>query len=328
MLQTSTTESMNNANKMDAIIDLITVAVNQKQMIYLFHHIRPDGDCLGSCFGLKKVIQDHFNYPHVFVVGSKIDTFNFLAFEFLAPADVKTDGLGIVIDVNQLTRVEGYDALAKLNTKICIDHHMAKCDFTTTINWTDHTFPAAAQMVIELVQKAQWTLLDDAATYLYLGLYTDTKRFLFSSCTPSTLMAAAFVWSKGAKWNFIHQQLNKQSSYILKIKQYIYEHYQTQDKVCWVYLDLKTQAKLNITNPLNANFPNVLENLDDNVIWIYFTQEKSDQIRCEFRSNACNVQQLAQKWGGGGHFYASGAQIKNEQTIADIIQDAIKLANS
>lgn len=45
--------------------------IQQFDSIVIFHHIRPDGDCLGSQFGLKELIKINFPNKKVFAVGDR-----------------------------------------------------------------------------------------------------------------------------------------------------------------------------------------------------------------------------------------------------------------
>ncbi len=60
-------------------------------------------------------------------------------------------------------------------------------------------------------------------------------------------------------------------------------------------------------------------------VWATFTETEDGKVVVELRSNDKNVNQIAVKYGGGGHLNASGATVDGWKTIDLIIEDLIKL---
>ena len=47
-------------------------------------------------------------------------------------------------------------------------------------------------------------------------------------------------------------------------------------------------------------------------VWVNFTEDAENNcVAAEIRSNSYNINQVAVKYGGGGHLNASGASLKN-----------------
>ena len=76
---------------------------------------------------------------------------------------------------------------------------------------------------------------------------------------------------------------------------------------------------------------NVIGNIRGCPIWVLFTRSPENFIRVEFRSHKVNVQQVAQKYGGGGHLHAAGARLENQsdftlcmQIVKDLDEAAAK----
>ena len=58
---------------------------------------------------------------------------------------------------------------------------------------------------------------------------------------------------------------------------------------------------------------NVIGNIRGCPAWILFTRAPEKYIRVEFRSHKINVQQIAAKYGGGGHLHAAGARLNDQE---------------
>jgi phosphoesterase RecJ-like protein len=57
-------------------------------------------------------------------------------------------------------------------------------------------------------------------------------------------------------------------------------------------------------------------------IWVNFTEDDQNKnVMCELRSNRYNINEIATKYGGGGHMFASGATLKNFKEAESMLQD-------
>ena len=59
-------------------------------------------------------------------------------------------------------------------------------------------------------------------------------------------------------------------------------------------------------------------------IWVNFT-ETDRGVLCELRSNRCNINPIAVKYGGGGHAKASGACVPDRETAMNMLRDLERL---
>ena len=77
------------------------IITNYKSIV-IFHHINPDGDCLGSQFGLKELIIDNFPEINVYAIGDSKNVLPFLDFKHdeIPSEEILTKSLGIVVDAN------------------------------------------------------------------------------------------------------------------------------------------------------------------------------------------------------------------------------------
>ncbi|QJG67273.1 bifunctional oligoribonuclease/PAP phosphatase NrnA [Mycoplasma phocoenae] len=295
--------------------------------IVIFHHIRPDGDCLGSQFGMKELIKENWPEKNVYTIGDNRGVYSFLDFKFDdLPKQKLENSLAIIVDANFKERLECREYLDNnyFTEVIRIDHHPNDDDLNASLVWVESESPAAAQQVAEIAYTLGWKVNQMAATYLFLGIYTDSVRLTTNLTNSRTLNLVSQLWDSGAKKEFLFENMSRKSHNDIKVDAFIHSEMKISNSVVSFYFDLESQKKFGITDPLKANKPYTLANIDDNKIWVFFTQEKEDQIRCEFRSNGACVRNVALKWNGGGHHRASGAQIKDASLIPLIIQDCEK----
>ncbi|MBU4691071.1 bifunctional oligoribonuclease/PAP phosphatase NrnA [Mycoplasma zalophi] len=316
--------NMQLTNKQLEIYKNIETKIKQFDNIIIFHHIRPDGDCLGSQFGLKHLILENFENKNVYTIGDSKGIYSFLDFDFdKLPEEKIPNSLAIIVDANFKERLECRKYLDNnyFDEVMRIDHHPNDDDLDASLVYVDPLSPAAAQIITEIAYALNWKVNAKAATYLFLGIYTDSVRLTTNLTNSHSLNLVANLWKDGAQKDLIFENLQKKSLKDIQIEAFIHSNMKINNKVVSFYFDLETQKKFGILDPLQANKPYTLANIDDNRIWVFFTQETNDQIRCEFRSNGPKVRNVAIKWGGGGHHRASGAQIYDANLIDEIIKD-------
>ncbi|WP_185938934.1 DHH family phosphoesterase [Mycoplasmopsis arginini] len=315
------------SNERLEIFKKIEEKIKSHKNIVIFHHIRPDGDCLGSQFGMKNLIEENFPDKKVYTVGDTKGIYPYLDFP-MDDLELKKldDSLAIIVDANFKERLECREYLDNniFDEVIRIDHHPNDDDLNASLVWVDRYSPAAAQQVAEIAYGLNWKVNEKAATYLYLGIYTDSVRLTTNLTNDKTMFLVAWLWSKGAQKDLLHENMAKKSLEDIRINAFIQQNMKIKNGVVSFYFSLEDQIKLGINDPLKANRPFVLSSIDDNKAWVFFTQEKENQIRCEFRSTGACVRNVAVKWGGGGHHRASGAQIQDENLISQIVSDLEK----
>ncbi|WP_369016462.1 bifunctional oligoribonuclease/PAP phosphatase NrnA [Metamycoplasma hominis] len=307
-----------------AIFKKIEERIKAHKNIVIYHHIRPDGDCLGSQFGMKNLIKVNFPDKTVYTIGDSKGIYSFLEFKMdKLPLKKLDDSLAIIVDANFKERLECREYLDNncFDEVIRIDHHPNDDDLDASLRWVEPEAPAAAQQVTEIAYELGWKLNKEAATYLYLGIYTDSVKLSTNTTTAKTMLLVSWLWDNGSQKDLIHTELSKRTLFDININTYISQNMKIANDVVSFYFPLSEQIKLGIKDPLKANRPFVLGSIDNTKAWVFFTEEKPGQIRCEFRSNGCNVRNVAIKWGGGGHIRASGAQISDPNLIPTIIKD-------
>ena len=88
----------------------------------------------------------------------------------------------------------------------------------------------------------------------------------------------------------------------------------------------------NIINSLKAdvssasNMINEFNNIDEILVWMFISRdEKNDMFRINIRSRGPYVNEVAAKYNGGGHNFASGVRTKNREDIESLEEDLDEL---
>lgn len=162
-------------------------------------HIRPDGDCVGSCLGLYQYLTENETEKQVDVYLEEIPD----AYAAYVPDGVvrhqipegKVYDLFVCLDCGDEERLGFSKALYEQALHTCrIDHHVSNEEFAEY----NHIVPDASstsELVYDLLEYEK--ISRKTAELLYLGIVHDTGVFQYSCAGPSTFRAADKASGKG-----------------------------------------------------------------------------------------------------------------------------------
>ena len=161
-------------------------------------HIRPDGDCVGSCLGLCTYLLDQNPNLRVDIYLDPIPE----EFLFLKHADrirqENTDqlvyDLCIALDCSDTDRLNrALDIYEKAKRRVCIDHHITNegyGDLSIVVPESSSVSELLYYLLKEGQLFGQGQISMDCAQALYMGIVHDTGVFRHSNTTLETMTAA------------------------------------------------------------------------------------------------------------------------------------------
>ncbi len=299
--------------------------IEEYDTIVVSRHIRPDGDAVGSTMGLVRILRDTYPAKRVYLVDD--DFSDYLAFcggEDAVDDGVYENALLITVDTGTRKRISNAKyALAKEIVKI--DHHI-EADPYGAINWVEDFRSSACEMIADfaLTFRSKLKLSREAATYIYMGMVTDSGRFRFEGVTGETLRLAAALLDCGIDYETLFAHLYMESREQLRLKSFVYDHLQiTPNGVAYIYMDAAVQEKFHLTLEEASNVVSDLSKIRDSLIWVAFIyNSEKREIRVRLRSRFLGINDLAIKYHGGGHNMAAGATVYSEEEMYALIADA------
>ena len=301
--------------------------IKEYNRIFLFRHIRGDGDCIGATKGLKRILQLTWPEKEIYIVDS--DASEYMAFlgsdDAPVPDGLYTDALGIVIDTASLARISNqkYTLCKEL---IKIDHHIPVEDYGDLM-WVEKNRSSACEMIVDFYRTFQDTLRIDqeAATYLYTGIVTDSGRFKYDSVTGDTLRNAALLLDIGVDTQMLFARLYLEPYSTLKFNAYLYEQmHLTENGVAHIYIDRAMQAQFQLTQEQASACVDSMDSILGCLCWMVFIEngDETNSIRVRLRSRFVPINSLAEKYRGGGHACACGATVYSQDEVQTLLQDA------
>ena len=300
--------------------------IKRHKKIVLARHIGPDPDALGSTLGLKEIILNTFPNKKVYAVGTPAAKHKYIGDLDIFEDSMYEDSLLIVLDTPDIKRVDGLDP-TKFKHKIKIDHHPI-VDKYCDIEFVDDTASSASQLVIELVYNTPLKLNKEGAEKLYIGLVSDTNRFLYSYTTDKTFNLV----SKLLKDTNIDITKLYNNMYLTSIKEKKLQSYAilnmtiTNNKLGYLILNQEKLDELETDAATMTNIVNYLNYIDEMIAWVICAYDKNtEMIRASIRSRGPVINTVATHFNGGGHAYASGARLNTFDEVSNMIKELDKV---
>jgi len=314
-------------NLYDRIIELI----KKYDKISLFFHQNPDYDCLGSVFAFQSFLKQKYPKKIIMVVGVETLTDEILLnFPTIKINGKAKDGwinksLGIVCDTSGRERI--YDQRYMMCEKIIkIDHH-PKVDDYGHLSYVNDGASSCCEILFDLFyywSKKNITL--NVAKYLYVGILTDTNRFVYPNATTKTMEVAIKLFDiLGDERIKINQKLYSRTlndvAFFAEVQTLV--KYDKKNNLAWLVIpdSLFKKYKKEPQSCVNS-----MSNIKDINIWtsLYF-DEKANAWKGSIRSNSIDISKVAKKYNGGGHKLASGFSLAKESQFAKVLSDLKKL---
>lgn len=301
--------------------------IKEYNRIMLFRHVRNDGDCVGASKGLKALIQLNWPEKEVYLIDS--ETAGYLA--FMGPEDepvaedMYRDALGIVVDTASENRISNKNyALCKELIKI--DHHIPLENYGNYV-WVEEERSSCCEMIVDFYEQFRDELKIDsqAATYLYTGMVTDSGRFKYSGVSGDTLRAAGTLLDVGVDTEILYARLYLEAYGYLKFKAQVYERMQiTENGIAYLFVDKAMQEEFGLTHEQASACVGTMDSIREVICWMVFIEncDEAGSIRVRLRSRFVTINEIAEKYHGGGHACASGATVYSLEEMQQLLADA------
>ena len=291
--------------------------------IVIARHIGADPDALGSQFALKELIYVNFPNKKVYAVGAIASRFRFMGnLDQIDNVDL-SKALLIVVDTPDIKRIDGIDNLNDFGNVIKIDHHPFVDKFGE-IEYIEDGASSASQLVFKFALDCKLKLTKKIAENIYIGIVGDTDRFLHDYTSNETFsLVTKLLEMTNIDFTKLYEPLYSRPLAEVRFQGYIYQNLVlTEHKVAYIKLTDDVMKKFEVDSASAGNMINDLKFVNELLIWVFFSEDtKSGIIKANIRSRGPVINEVAMKYGGGGHIYASGARLKSWTDAENLIKD-------
>lgn len=289
--------------------------LSQDVSIYIVVHEHPDGDAIGSQVALTLYLRKQG--WKAFAVQAEQPSENYSYFLKDVPVshpESISNGEGnvfVALDCSMIDRVA--EAMRSYKYLAVIDHHPEE------VAWCVHRristlASSTCELLVDLFMEDGY-VFDDLRINesLYLGLLTDSGNFSHSNVSKHTFKCAECLVAAGVKpYKIIQRVFNNKTQAQLKLQSLFLENIQVFSEGAIAISILKPQdyAATNTCHGDTEGFVNLLLTLRNAKI-AAFIEYNEEKVNCSLRSSdpTIAVNQVAIKFGGGGHICAAACKI-------------------
>lgn len=292
-------------------------------------HVRPDGDCVGSCMGLYLYLKE--NYPEIATdvyLELPGEQFSFLScFEEIKTAyePGKVYDLLITLDVSDKNRIgvalEGYETAKK---RVCIDHHISNRGLGD-VNEIRPNASSTCEVLYTLLEEEKVSKV--VAEALYTGMVHDTGVFQYSCTSPETMRIAAKLMEKDIPFTKIVEESFYEKTYVQNqiLGRCLMESILIMDGKCVIGVVKKKMMDFYHVEPKDLDgIVQQLRVIKGVEVAIFIYEVKPQEFKVSLRSKGkVNVNEVASYFGGGGHVLAAGYTFHG--SVYDVMNNLLEI---
>lgn len=284
-------------------------------------HNYPDGDCLGSGYGLCLALQQLGKNARVITTALPKD-FKFLL-NGIKEQDFKTQCV-VSVDVADEKLLGCNQEKYQGKIDLCIDHHKSN-RVDAPLKFVDDTSAAACEIIYRILTEMGVAFTKEIANCLYTGISTDTGCFRYTNTTAATLRICADLLEYGCNSGYINKVMfETKSKKRIELEKEIYDRmiFCCDDKCAVIYTTLEMTKDLEDEDTEGiSSIPRQIEGVKMGIT----IREKPDGIyKVSVRTNGdIDACQFCKQFGGGGHAAASGCTLNGDlQSVIDTLIEA------
>ena len=306
---------------LNSIYKQILKKIKEYDEIVIARHIGPDPDAIASEIALREIIKLNFKNKKVYAVGTTVSRFKHLGSLDKLDESKLNHALLIITDVPKFDRVDSaykprYDYTIK------IDHH--PCDeVVCDLELVDESSSSACQLIAELIYHTKLKINESIAATLYSGIVADSDRFLLSYTTPRTLELCAKLLND-YKFDLapLYNNLYERGFNERKFEAYIINNLTlTENGFAYIKITNDIIKEYEVDSSTASNMVNNLNFIKEVKVWAFSSyDEKAETFKINIRSRGIVINEIAEKFNGGGHKFASGARLKTEEEVDELFK--------
>ena len=299
--------------------DLVLAEIRDAERFVLVTHENPDGDALGSLVAMHEVLRALGKDSQMFMAADEFPLpfeYRFFQFDGLVsvPPDDIEDRTIIFLDCGNIDRNPA-DVLRAEGTRIVnLDHHHDNTRFGT-VNYVVGEASCTAEIVWDLMRALDVTPNQETADALYVGLVTDTGKFMYENTGTRAHVMAAELIEAGVDVHEIYRRLYEGIPYgKLELLARGLAHVERHDggSLTLTHLTAADYAETGAEENFSEGVVDHLRSVEGTAVAALVRdllgEDKAGRRKVSLRAtdDRVDVSVIARAHGGGGHRQAAG----------------------
>lgn len=304
------------------IMKKILKKIKQYDTIVIARHIGPDPDAICSQIALRDAILENYPKKKVYAVGNGVAKFK--KYGLLDRIEVSSlkNPLLITLDVPNFYRVDGIEGL-KFKEVIKIDHHPFEEEFGK-IEWVNEQASSTCQMVALMLLKSNMQISQNVASNLFLGIVSDSDRFLLSYTTLETFKVVTMLLERcHISFGPLYEKLYERPIEEIRFHGYLATNLKVSENgFAYVMITSEVIKEFGVDTSTASNMINDFNYIKGVYVWTFVTYDEKNEIyKVNIRSKGPVINEIASKYHGGGHKFASGVRTPSKEDIDHLLED-------
>ncbi len=292
--------------------------ITSAKKIIVIQAENPDGDSLGSSLALEEILSD---LGKEVILYCPIETPTYMRYivgwdrvvnDFDASAD-----LAIIVDtsadvlITKVLETRGVRSFLESHPVLVIDHHTTDSNLSFEHTMLASSAVATGELLYELAVAANWTINQQAAENMLVGILSDSLGLTTQNVSSRTFAIVGMLTDLGASVPAIEarrREFMKKSPEILAYKGELIGRiqYLLGGKLAIVHIpweDIQKYSHQYNPSVLVLDEMRLVEGVE---IGVAIKTYPDGKVTGKLRANIPIAEQVAGFFGGGGHKYASG----------------------
>lgn len=300
--------------------------IKQYDTIVIARHIGPDPDAIASQISLRDSILATFPEKKVYAVGTGVSKFKYYGLLDKTPEIDLSKVLLITCDVPGSLRIDCAN-IHDYAEVIKIDHHPFEENFGG-IEWVDDTASSTCQMIIELIYNSKLEMTQKVAENLFMGVVSDSDRFLLSYTTAKSFyLISKLIEDTNIDFVSLYPYLYQRPLNEIKFQGYLADNLVVSENgFAYVKITSDIIREYSVDTATASNMINNFNFINEILVWTFITyDDKNDIYKVNIRSRGPIINEVAAKYNGGGHKFASGVRTTDKREINNLLADLDKV---
>lgn len=301
--------------EMKEVYSKVAEILREEKSFLVTSHLCPDGDAIGSQLALASLLEEMGKSAFIVNIDPVPDTFRFLPGSDCISNDWTSPDhpeIALVLDTSNLDRTGRVaDLVRKAKLIINIDHHISNNKFGN-INLVEEKTSAVGEQIFSLICSLGFSVGEKRAVSLYTAILTDTGAFQYANTTAKTHKIVSYLLREGVEPAGIAEKVYGNTSFsrqkLLGLALTTLRKSQ-QGGIIWFRLTREMHREAEAKDSETDGFIDYVQSIEGIKLALLFREtDRKNQIRVSFRAKGkeINVNNLAQRFGGGGHERAAG----------------------
>ena len=305
--------------------------IEQAESIAIGGHVRPDGDCVGSCMGLYYFIANKYSDKTVDVFLKDIpECFDYIVSDEALEIKHKGDyDLFISLDCGDKERLD-YSAeyFDRAKDTIAIDHHISNTKYANH-NHVVADASSTSELLCDLLPISEMNTI--CAESFYTGIIHDTGVFKHSCTGKKTMELTGRLIEKGFNFGKIIDESFYQTTYRqLRCVGYCMNTAKVDNDGKFIY-SYADNSFIEEIGAKSGDFEGAVDHLRTTKgveVAALLTEFTPGEVKVSMRANQyVDVSSIAVSLGGGGHVKAAGFTLeKSIDEVLNILKEKISEA--